>query len=199
MNPEYLAASTVHTIPEKLEEYFLLPFTNFLVILIIIIMFSNVYMFRKLWKIKSKDYITLINLITIGIYVVFGIISSVLVSRLGPHGTLRADDCDTVYMFIPRAMFVIVSIINIIYFIINIFTKLKKDKEYKETLERGYFAEENKNDTNEDSENHKTNNVNIPSFIDNIKEKVDIDEIKSKVNHVTENVKDLINRKNDKN
>ncbi len=145
MNPQYVAANEVHTIPEKLSEYLIEPFTNFGILICLIIMFANIYMFRKLWKIKRRDYIEVINLFTIGIYIVFSIISAVLVSRLGPHGVLLEDDCDKAYMTFPRALFSIVIAINIIYFVINLVTKLKKDKEYSENVKRGYFAEEKEN------------------------------------------------------
>lgn len=195
MNPEYIAANLVHTIPEKLSEYFLEPFTNFAVIICLIIMFANIYMFRKLWNIKRRDYMLVTNIATIGIYIVFGIISAVLVSRLGPHGTLTIDDCDKMYMFIPRTLFTIVTVINIIYFIINLVTKLKKDKEYNETVKRGYFAEDNRELETEEKEKQSTNHIDISSLVGNIKEKIDIDEIKDKVNNITENVKDIINKK----
>ena len=197
MNPEYIAANLVHTIPEKLSEYFLEPFTNFIVIFCLTMMFANVYMFRKLRNIKARDYMLVINIVTIGIYSVFGIISAVLVSRLEPHGTLTLDDCDKTYMFIPRTLFVIVSVINSIYFIVNLITKLKKDKEYNETVKRGYYAEENHLRQTEDKENKHTNHIDMSSFVDNIKEKIDIEGIKDKVNHITEDVKDIINSKKD--
>lgn len=204
MNLEYVAAGFVHTIPDKLSEYFLEPLTNIFTILILIIMFANTYMLRKLWKIKTKDYITLINTITLGIYSVISIISAVLVSRLGPHGKVAADECDFTYMVIPRGLFCIVAIINVLYFITNIFTKVKKDKEYKETVERGYYAEEtsNKFTTEDDSQPKSVNqrNIihNISSFAEDIKEKVDFDSIRDKVSQVTEDVKDLINNRNNK-
>lgn len=191
MNPQYIAAGFVHTIPNKLGEYFIGPFSNILVILSLIIMFSNIYMFRKLRKIKFRDYIELANVITIGIYIVFAVISAVLVSRLGPHGNLYIDDCDLKYMFIPRTLFVIVAIINVICFVINIVTKIMKDNKEKETISRGYYAEENENrQTNENKRNE-----NVSSFIDNIKQKIDVDVIKDKVNSVTEDIKDMVNSK----
>jgi len=195
MNPEYIAAHLVHTIPEKLSEYFLEPFTNFGIIICLIIMFTNIYMFRKLWKIKRRDYMLITNIAAIGTYIVFGIISAVLVSRLGPHGTLTIDDCDKIYMLIPRTFFIIVAVINIIYFIINLVTKLNKDKEYNETLKRGYFAEDNREIETEEKETKNTNHIDISSLVGNIKEKIDIDEIKDKVNNITEDVKDIINKK----
>ena len=195
MNSQYIAAGFVHTIPNKLGEYFIEPFSNILIILSLIIMFSNIYMFRKLRKIKFRDYIELANIITIGIYIVFAVISAALVSRLGPHGNLYIDDCDLKYMFIPRTLFVIVAIINVICFIINIVTKVKKDKEYRETQERGYFAEER---TDEEKQIQAHNHINVSSFIDNIKEKIDVDGIKDKVNSVTEEIKDMVNIKKDK-
>ena len=191
MNPQYIAAGFVHTIPDKLGEYFIEPFSNILVILSLVIMFSNVYMFRKLRKIKYRDYIELANLITIGIYIVFAIISAVLVSRLGPHGNLYVDDCDLKYMFLPRTLFIIIAIINVICFVINIITKIVKDNKEKEVVARGYYADENETrQTNEDKRNE-----NISSFIDNIKQKIDIDVIMDKVNSVTEDIKDRVNSK----
>ena len=154
MNPQYMSASFVHTVPEKLSEYFIYPFTNIFIIISLVMMFANVYMFRKLRKIKKRDYIEVLNLFTIGIYIVFSIISSVLVSRLGPHGTLMTDDCDRIYMIIPRTLFVFVAIVNVIFFVVNILTKLKKDKEYKETNERGYFAEEKTSEDILNKEDH---------------------------------------------
>ena len=202
MNPEYIAAGFVHTIPERLSEYFLEPLTNIFIILILIIMFANTYMLRKLWKIKTKDYMTIINIVTVGIYSVMAIISSVLVSRLGPHGKVALDDCDKAYMSIPRLLFIVVAIINIIYFIVNICTKAKKNKEYKETLERGYYAEDTTNDdyekTEKKSSEHKNIMDSVSSLAEEIKEKVDFDGIKDKVSQVTEDVKELINKKNDK-
>lgn len=198
MNPEFVAANYVHTIPEKLSEYFMEPFTNFIVILILVIMFTNIYMFRKLRKIRKRDYIEVLNICTLGIYAVFAIISSVLVSRLGPHGTLTVDNCDKVYMLIPKTLFSIVAIINVIYFVINIITKLKKDKEYKETEARGYFAEERTSKETEEKEEKYRNSINVTSFIDNIKEKIDVDEIKDKVSNITENIKEIVNSKTKK-
>lgn len=194
MNPQYMAAGFVHTVPEKLSEYFLEPFTDVFVVISLIAMITNIYMFRKLRKIKKRDYIEIINLFTIGIYAVVSIISSVLVSRLGPHGNLYKDDCDYIYMIFPKALFMIVAIINVIYFVINIVTKFKKDKEYKETVERGYFAEERKREeTYEDKE--KTNHINGMSFIDNIKDKIDMDKIKDKISNIAEDAKEMINSK----
>lgn len=194
MNPQYMAAGFVHNIPGKLSEYFLNPFTNILVIISLIAMLANVYMFRKLRKIKKRDYIEVINLFTLGIYAVFSIISSVLVSRLGPHGNLYKDDCDYMYMILPRTLFMIVATLNVIYFVINIITKLIKDKEYDETVKRGYFAEDKKREkANEDKE--KANHINRKSFIDNIKDKFDMDEVKDKVNNITEDIKEIINSK----
>lgn len=204
MNPEYIAAGFVHTIPERLSEYFLEPLTNIFIILILIIMFANTYMLRKLWKIKTKDYITLVNVITLGIYSVMSIISAVLVSRLGPHGKVALDDCDKLYMTIPRVLFWIVAIVNIVYFIVNICTKARKDKEYEKTIERGYYAEEETSSVDDKNEvkSSEEKNINIMdsilSFTENIKERVDLEEIKDKINQVTEDVKDLINKKNDK-
>lgn len=190
MNPQYISAGFIHTVPGKLMEYFVYPFTNISIIISLVMMFANVYMFRKLRKIKKRDYIEVLNLFTIGIYIVFSIISAVLVARLGPHGTLTLDDCDKGYMFIPKTLFIVVAIVNVIFFIVNILTKLKKDKEYRKTNERGYFAEEK---TSEDIEEHGGN------FIDNIKNKFDVDEIKDKVNNITEDIKNIINSKIKKN
>jgi len=195
MNPEFIAANYVHTVPQKLEEYFIEPFYNISIILILVIMFTNVYMFRKLRKIRKRDYIEVVNLFTLGIYAIFSIISAILVSRLGPHGKLAVDDCDKLYMFIPRMLFIIVAIVNIIYFVINIVTKLKKDKEYKETEERGYFAEEKTREEIEEKHSNQHNHIDASSFIDNIKEKFDMDSIKDKVNNITEDIKEIINSK----
>lgn len=193
MNPEFVAASYVHTVPEKLTEYFVEPWTDFGIVLILIIMFANIYMFRKLRKIKRRDYIEIVNLFTIGIYSVCSIISAILVSRLGPHGKLVADDCDKIYMFFPRTLFTIVAIVNVICFVINIWTKLKKDKEYKKAKERGYFAEETSEKKEKQTEAH--NHIDTSSFIDNIKEKFDMDGIKDKVNNITDDIKEIVNSK----
>ena len=206
MNPEYVAANFVHTIPEKLTEYLLEPFTDIFVILVLIIMFANMYMLKKLWKIKARDYITILNVLTLCVYISVSIISAVLVSRLGPHGVLAKDECDKFYMILPRALFLITAIINVIECIMNIFTKIKKDKEYKETVERGYFAEETTNENNEKKETenksqsaNKLNIVdNITSFAEELKDRIDIDGIKSKVNQGIEDLKELINKRNDK-
>lgn len=187
MNPEFIAANYVHTIPEKLTEYFIEPFTDFRIVLALIIMFANVYMSRKLRRIKRRDYLEIINLFTVGIYCVCSIISAVLVSRLGPHGKVAVDLCDAKYMTIPIILFIIVSIINVVCFIINIITKLKKDKECAETIERGYFAEEK---TYEEKNHH----VNA-SFLGNIKDKIDIDGVKDKVTSITEDIKEMVNSK----
>ena len=117
MNPDFVAAGFVHTIPEKLYEYFMQPLTNITVILVLVIMCANTYMFKKLWKIRTKDYMIIINMLTLGIYLFMGIISAVLVSRLGPHGKISIDDCDKLYMTIPRVIFFIVAAINIVYFV----------------------------------------------------------------------------------
>lgn len=192
MNPEFIAADYTHTIPEKLNEYFIKPFTDFRIVLVLIIMFANVYMFRKLRKIKKRDYIEIINLFTLGIYTVISIISAVLVSRLGPHGKVAVDLCDAKYMTIPIILFILVAILNTIYFVINIVTKLKKDKEYKEVEERGYFAEEK---TREEKQFEERNHIDVSSFIDNIKDKMDMESIKDKVNNITEDIKEMVNSK----
>ena len=204
MNPGFMAAGYVHTIPEKLVEYFAKPFTNLFVIFVLVIMFANTYMFKKLWKIKAKDYMIVINIVTIGIYVFMAVISAVLVSRLGPHGNLKGDDCDLGYMFIPRICFYVVSAINILYFVINLFTKLKKDKYEQDTIKRGYFAEENEETGDEEGseklEDKKSNiNLDISSIAKNIKDKIDLESVKDKVSEFTDNVRDLINKKNDRN
>ena len=195
MNPEFVAATYIHTVPEKLAEYFIKPFTNIGIILILVIMFANIYMFKKLRKIRRRDYVEVVNLFTIGIYSMFSIISAILVSRLGPHGTLTTDDCDNIYMFIPKTLFLVIAILNIIYFVINIITKLKKDKEYKDAEERGYFAEEKAIEKTEEKQSETHNNIDISSFIDNIKEKIDMDSIKDKVNNITEDIKEMVNSK----
>lgn len=187
MNPEYMAAGITHTIPEKLFEYFAYPLTNIFIILILVIMFANPYMLRKLWRIKTKDYITVLNVIAIGIYCVVSVISAVLVSRLGLHGTLAADDCDKMYMMIPRGLFVIAAVINIIEFVMGIISKVNKDKEYEENVKRGYFAEE-------DNKRQKT--VDFKNILDSISSLTE--DVKDKVNQVTEDVKDLINNRNNK-
>ena len=194
MNPSYIAASITHTVQEKLTEYLITPFTNLFVILILIIMFVNIYMFRKLWKMKKRDYMLITNVTVIGIYAVFSVISAVLVSRLGPHGTLKADDCDTLYMFIPRTLFVITAVVNIVYFIVNIYIKLKKDKEYEETVKRGYYAEE-KESIEDDDEPKERKHIDLSGFSENIKEKIDTDSIKEKVDSAVETVKSFIDKK----
>lgn len=186
MNPEFVAANYVHTIPEKLTEYFVSTLSNFFVILILIIMFANIYMFRKLRKIWKKDYIEVINIFTIGIYIMFSILSAILVSRLGPHGTLTVDDCDKVYMFIPKTLFTLVAAVNIIYFVINIITKLKKDNEYKENEERGYFAEKEIGEETKERKLNIHNHIDVSSVIDNIKDKV---------SDITEDIKEMVNSK----
>lgn len=191
MNPSYVAADITHTVPERLSAYLISPLTNLLVIVTLVIMFVNVYMFRKLWKMKKRDYMLVTNIIVIGIYIVFSIISSVLVSRLGPHGTLTKDDCDYIYMLIPRVLFLITAFINIIYFISNICVKYKKDKEYEETVKRGYFAEETREEKQPKEEKH----FDLSSVTENIKEKIDVEEIKEKVSDFTENIKEVINKK----
>lgn len=193
MNPSYIAASITHTVQEKLTEYLITPFTNLFVIFILIIMFVNIYMFRKLWKMKKRDYMLITNVTVIGVYAVFSIISAVLVSRLGPHGTLKADDCDTLYMFIPRALFVITAVVNIVYFIVNICIKLKKDKEYEETVKRGYYAEESIKE--DDDEPKERKHIDLSGFSENIKEKIDTDSIKEKVDSAVETVKSFIDKK----
>lgn len=193
MNPSYIAASITHTVQEKLTEYLITPFTNLFVILILVIMFVNIYMFRKLWKMKKRDYMIITNVTVIGVYAVFSVISAVLVSRLGPHGTLKADDCDTLYMFIPRALFVITAVVNIVYFIVNICIKLKKDKEYEETIKRGYYAEESIKE--DDDEPKERKHIDLSGFSENIKEKIDTDSIKEKVDSAVETVKSFIDKK----
>lgn len=193
MNPSYIAASITHTVQEKLTEYLITPFTNLFVILILVIMFVNIYMFRKLWKMKKRDYMIITNVTVIGVYAVFSVISAVLVSRLGPHGTLKADDCDTLYMFIPRVLFVITAVVNIVYFIVNICIKLKKDKEYEETIKRGYYAEESINE--DDDEPKERKHIDLSGFSENIKEKIDTDSIKEKVDSAVETVKSFIDKK----
>ena len=184
MNPSYIAASITHTVQEKLTEYLITPFTNLFVILILVIMFVNIYMFRKLWKMKKRDYMIITNVTVIGVYAV---------SRLGPHGTLKADDCDTLYMFIPRALFVITAVVNIVYFIVNICIKLKKDKEYEETIKRGYYAEESIKE--DDDEPKERKHIDLSGFSENIKEKIDTDSIKEKVDSAVETVKSFIDKK----
>lgn len=191
MNPSYIAASITHTVPERLTTYLISPLTNLLVIFALVIMFVNVYMFRKLWKMKKRDYMLVANVTVICIYVVFSIITAVLVSRLSPHGTLTKDDCDSVYMFIPRMLFLITAGINVIYFIANIYTKFKKDKEYEKTVQRGYYAEETREEKQPKEEKH----FELSSVTENIKEKIDVEKIKEKVNNLTENVKEIINNK----
>ena len=193
MNPSYIAASITHTVQEKLTEYLITPFTNLFVILILVIMFVNIYMFRKLWKMKKRDYMIITNVTVIGVYAAFSVISAVLVSRLGPHGTLKADDCDTLYMFIPRALFVITAVVNIVYFIVNICIKLKKDKEYEETIKRGYYAEESIKE--DDDEPKERKHIDLSGFSENIKEKIDTDSIKEKVDSAVETVKSFIDKK----
>ena len=193
MNPSYIAASITHTVQEKLTEYLITPFTNLFVILILVIMFVNIYMFRKLWKMKKRDYMIITNVTVIGVYAVFSVISAVLVSRLGPHGTLKADDCDTLYMFIPLALFVITAVVNIVYFIVNICIKLKKDKEYEETIKRGYYAEESIKE--DDDEPKERKHIDLSGFSENIKEKIDTDSIKEKVDSAVETVKSFIDKK----
>ena len=193
MNPSYIAASITHTVQEKLTEYLITPFTNLFVILVLVIMFVNIYMFRKLWKMKKRDYMIITNVTVIGVYAVFSVISAVLVSRLGPHGTLKADDCDTLYMFIPRALFVITAVVNIVYFIVNICIKLKKDKEYEETIKRGYYAEESIKE--DDDEPKERKHIDLSGFSENIKEKIDTDSIKEKVDSAVETVKSFIDKK----
>lgn len=193
MNPSYIAASITHTVQEKLTEYLITPFTNLFVILILVIMFVNIYMFRKLWKMKKRDYMIITNVTVIGVYAVFSVISAVLVSRLGPHGTLKADDCDTLYMFIPRALFVITAVVNIVYFIVNICIKLKKDKEYEETIKRGYYAEGSIKE--DDDEPKERKHIDLSGFSENIKEKIDTDSIKEKVDSAVETVKSFIDKK----
>lgn len=193
MNPGYVAASITHTVQGKLTEYLITPFTNLFVILILIIMFVNIYMFRKLWKMKKRDYMLITNVTVIGVYAVFSVISAVLVSRLGPHGTLKADDCDTLYMFIPRALFVITAVVNIVYFIVNICIKLKKDKEYEETVKRGYYAEESIKE--DDDEPKERKHIDLSGISENIKEKIDTDSIKEKVDSAVETVKSFIDKK----
>ena len=202
MNPEYISAGITHTIPEKLFEYFVTPFTDWYVVLMLIIMFANMYMLKKLRKIRARDYITLINIITLGIYFVFSIISAVLVCRLGPHGNLKLDLCDSKYMLFPILLFYLVGVINIIECIVNVVTKIKKDKKYNETMQRGYYAEENERYSDDEEESNSASQKNIidsiSSFAENVKEKINVDGIKDKVNQVTEDVKDLINNKNNK-
>lgn len=193
MNPSYIAASITHTVQEKLTEYLITSFTNLFVILILVIMFVNIYMFRKLWKMKKRDYMLITNVTVIGVYAVFSVISAVLVSRLGPHGTLKADDCDTLYMFIPRALFVITAVVNIVYFIVNICIKLKKDKEYEETVKRGYYAEESIKE--DDYEPKERKHIDLFGMSENIKEKIDTDSIKEKVDSAVETVKSFIDKK----
>lgn len=192
MNPEFVAISITHTVGEKLSEYFIEPFTNVGILFILVVMITNSYMFKKLRKIKSNDYIIIINMITISIYCICSAISAVLVSRLGPHGMLKTDDCDTMYMAFPRLLFIIVSIINIACFVINIVNKIKKDKEYKETIERGYFAEEQNN--NNFKQTKEKSHIDLSSYVENIKENIEDLEIKDKVNKVTESVKYLVNK-----
>lgn len=200
MNPDYVFAGSTHTISEKLVEYLIEPFSSISVILIIIVMFSNTYILRKLWKIKEKDYVTLLNIITLGIYVSMSIISAVLVSRLGPHGTLNIDDCDTKYMFLPKILFNIVAVINIIVFIIGMFTKIQKNIEYNKTVKRGYYAEAKEKDINNEKKT-KPNPKNEKSMLDSIAlfikkqaEKIDEQKIKEKVNQFANILRNLINR-----
>lgn len=199
MNPEYISAGIVHTVSERLYAYFLTPLTNILIVFVLIIMIVNGYMFKKLRKIKTKDYMTVVNMITLGVYFVFSVITSVLVSRLGPHGTLAVDDCDKTYMFVPRTLFIVVAIVNVVYCIIDVVTKIKKDREYKETEERGYYTE--RQEANDEQEDYlkrhemKASGIDLNSFAENIKSKIDIDKVKNKVNEFTENVKDMINKK----
>ena len=197
MNPSYVAASITHTVYEKLTEYLVTPFTNIFFILVIIIMFVNAYMFRKLWKIKKRDYMLISNIVVIGIYFVFSVMSAILVSRLGPHGTLKADDCDKMYMLIPRTLFIITAVINLIYFIINIYTKLKKDKEYEETLKRGYYAEKEERPEIEETPKEKKH-IDLSSISGNIKEKIDTESIKEKLDDAVETVKSFIDKKGNK-
>ena len=202
MNPSIMAGGFVHTVPEKLYEYFARPLTNITVIFILILMCANTYMFKRLWKIRAKDYMIIINLATLGLYTFMSVISAVLVSRLGPHGSLKGDYCDFNYMAFPIISFYIVAAVNVIYFVVNLFIKLKKDKEEQDAIKRGYFAEtdedDKKSDESETKHENKVNssiNFDISSFAQNIKDKIDLGGVKDKVNEISDSVKDLINKK----
>lgn len=141
----------------------------------------------------------MINVTLLAITILICGISAFLVSRLGPHGGIRLDNCDKSYIIWAKISYGFMVVINSLSIVVTTWEWYKDKKKLEKYFNSGY-KESYKSDENVDQGKKEDNNqgkfslgldMNIDK--DRIKEKAS--EVKNLVGEKISQIKDMIGNK----
>lgn len=177
-----------HTFLDKFVSYLTYPVSSILGTLCLVIIIGNLVTLKVLKRRNKYVNFCMWDTTVICITVLICGISAFLVSRIGPHGGVKVDDCDKLYILwakITYATLVITSLISLIKTIYEYYV----DKKAEEALSITEMKKDEENPTIENRIDKKGNNLNMQGF----KEK--IEEMKETVQDKVDEIKDMFGNK----
>lgn len=172
-----------HTFLDKFVSYLTYPLSDFFTIMCLAIIIGNLATLKVLKRRNKYVNFFMWDTALVCITILISAISAFLVSRIGPHGGVRIDDCDKSYILWAKITYGAIVITSLTSLIKTIYEHYA-DKKAEANLNNSEAMQDDEYREIEDRKDKSGNGFNVQSF----KEK--IEEIKETVQDKVDEIKD---------